>query len=153
MNKKLSVLIVDDSLLIRKQLRSILEKLEIKVLGDAKDATEAIQLYRQLKPDFVTMDITLDKIDGIEAVKRIKKIDPEAKIIMVTSYGQEEKVFKSIKAGAKSYLLKPIIVEKLVSILDKLFPEYMERRVRKENNERAEAKRASKFTTLKNSDE
>lgn len=120
----LKVLIVDDSLIIRKKIAKILENLGHEVLADATNGQEAIEAYSKLKPDFVTMDITMPDMDGITAVKEIMKIDSDAKVIMVTSHGQEDMVIKSIQSGAVGYILKPITDEKLAQVIGEVFIEY-----------------------------
>lgn len=120
----LKVLIVDDSLIIRKKVSKILENLGHEVLFDATNGQEAIDAYVKYKPDLVTMDITMPDMDGITAVKHIIKDDKDAKIIMVTSHGQEDMVIKSIQAGAVGYILKPISDEKLAQVIGEVFVEY-----------------------------
>lgn len=122
--KSLKVLIVDDSLIVRKNMNRILSTLNQDVIGEAKDGQEAVSMCRSLKPDLITMDITMPDMDGIMAVKRIKEFDKEVKIIMSTSHGQEKMVLDSIKAGAKGYILKPLTKEKLLHSLQKIFPEF-----------------------------
>lgn len=118
----LKVLVVDDSLIMRRNVTKMVEALGHKVIGEAKDGNEAIELYRKLKPDLVTMDITMPEMDGITAVQEIKKVDKHPKIIMVTSHGQEEMVINAIRSGASGYLLKPIHVMKLRDSIRKIFP-------------------------------
>ena len=118
----LKILVVDDSLIMRRNVTKILESLGHKIIADAKDGQEGIEAYRRCKPDLVTMDITMPEMDGIEAVKGIKKIDKEAKIMMVTSHGQEDMVISAIRAGASGYLLKPINIMKVRDAIRKVFP-------------------------------
>jgi two-component system chemotaxis response regulator CheY len=120
----LKVLIVDDSLIIRKKISKLLEKLGHEVVFKATNGQEAIDGYEEFKPDLVTMDITMPDMDGITAVKHIIKKDAEAKVIMVTSHGQEDMVIKSIQAGAVAYMLKPITEDKLASAIGEVFIEY-----------------------------
>lgn len=120
----LKVLIVDDSLIIRKKISKILENLGHEVVFDATNGQEAIDAYKNYKPDLVTMDITMPDMDGITAVKHIIKDDKEAKIIMVTSHGQEDMVIKSIQSGAVGYILKPITEEKMAQVIGEVFIEY-----------------------------
>ncbi len=101
------ILIIDDAKLMRMTLNNILQKANHEVVGEGKNGNEAIELYRQLKPDLVTMDITMPIMDGIEAVKRIKKEFPEAKIIMCSAMGQQKLVVEAIEAGAKDFIIKP----------------------------------------------
>lgn len=118
----LKVLVVDDSLIMRRNVTKMVEALGHKVVGEAKDGHEAITLYMRLKPDLVTMDITMPEMDGITAVQELKKIDKHVKIIMVTSHGQEEMVIHAIRSGAGGYLLKPINLIKLRETIRKIFP-------------------------------
>jgi two-component system chemotaxis response regulator CheY len=120
----LKVLIVDDSLIIRKKISKIFENLGHEVVFDATNGQEAIDAYTKFKPDLVTMDITMPDMDGITALKHIIKEDNEAKIIMVTSHGQEDMVIKSIQAGAVGYILKPITEEKMAQVIGEVFAEY-----------------------------
>ncbi len=120
----LKVLVVDDSLIIRKKVTKLIEKLGHKVLYSAKDGQDAIDSYTSNKSDLVTMDITMPDMDGITAVKEIIKIDANAKIIMVTSHGQEDMVIKSIQAGAVGYMLKPVTEDKLATAIGEVFEEY-----------------------------
>jgi two-component system chemotaxis response regulator CheY len=120
----LKVLIADDSMIIRKKISKLLNKLGHEVVFDATNGQEAIDGYEQHKPDLITMDITMPDMDGITAVKHIISKDSDAKIIMVTSHGQEDMVIKSIQAGAVGYMLKPITEEKLAASIGEVFIEY-----------------------------
>lgn len=104
------VLIVDDALFMRKMLSDILKKEGIEVCAEAENGKEAIEKYKQLKPDLVTMDIVMpmiDEIDGVGAVREIVKFDPQARIIMVSAMGQHSLVVEAIQAGAKDFVTKP----------------------------------------------
>ena len=120
---KLKVLVVDDSVTMRRTVRVALEKLGHKVICEASNGTEAIKKFKRFKPDLVTMDIAMPNMNGLVAVRELKKIDDDAKIIMVTSMGDEIKVMDAIVAGAKGYILKPISQEPLLNALSKIFPE------------------------------
>jgi len=117
-------LIVDDAKIMRISLKKIIEKLGHEVIGEASSGYEAIEQYQKLKPDFVTMDITMPAVegiaDGIEAVKRIMKLNKNAKIIMITSHGEHDKVIKAIQSGASHYILKPIDANKFKEVLNKI---------------------------------
>ncbi|MBN2782141.1 MAG: response regulator [Campylobacterales bacterium] len=123
MDKRLNILIVDDSLIMRTNLVRSVESIGHKVVAQAKDGQESIKFYEEFKPDLVTMDITMPDMDGITALRKIKEIDPDAKAIMVTSHGQEAMVMNALKAGARGYVLKPISAEKLKDAIGKVFPE------------------------------
>jgi two-component system chemotaxis response regulator CheY len=120
----LKILIVDDSLIIRKKVAKLVKELGHEVAYNAKNAEEAIEAYKKNKVDLITMDIAMPDMDGISAVKEIMKIDKDAKIIMVTSHGQEDMVIKSIKAGAVGYMLKPVTKDKLATAIGEVFEEY-----------------------------
>ena len=119
----LNVLIVDDSLILRRNLGKMLESLGHKVVGEAKDGREAVTCYRKLNPDLVTMDITMPEMNGIEALEAIVNEFSDARVVMLTSHGQEPMVREAVRIGAVGYLLKPILLEKLRGTLYKLFPE------------------------------
>jgi two-component system chemotaxis response regulator CheY len=118
LNEK-TVLVVDDAAFMRMMLKDILEKNGFKVVGEAANGEEAIKKYKDLKPDVVTMDITMPVLDGIKAVKKIKKIDPEAKILMVSAMGQEKLIIESIEAGAEDFIVKPFQPGKVVEAVKK----------------------------------
>lgn len=103
----LGILVVDDSPIIVRKLSMLLEAAGYRVVGTAVNGKEAIAAYHSCKPDAVTMDITMPEMDGIEATRAIISEFPDAKIVMVTSHGQEKMVLDALKAGAKGYVLKP----------------------------------------------
>lgn len=105
--KKAKVLIVDDSMLIRKMLRKLLEENNYAVIGEASDGIEAYEMYRKLSPDIVTLDITMPRLDGVGALEKIKEFDSEAKAVMITAAGQKQKVVEALKLGAKAFIMKP----------------------------------------------
>ncbi len=111
------VMIVDDSRTSRKLMRNILEGNDFEVVGEATNGEEAFMKYKELKPDLVTMDITMPKMDGIEALSLIRKDDSEAKVIMVSAAGQREKMVDALKRGAQDFVTKPFDEEKVVSTL------------------------------------
>ena len=104
---KPTVLIVDDSGWSRTILRNLLEKNGFAIIGEAGDGEEAIEAYKKLKPDIVTLDITMPKKDGIEALGEIMAYDSNAKVAMITSAGQRSKVLESLKLGAEKFITKP----------------------------------------------
>lgn len=103
----IKVLFVDDSSFMRGILKGIILKEPFVLAGEASSGTEAVELYQQLQPDLVTMDIVMPEMDGIEAVRQIRALDPEAKIIMVTAMGQQGMVIDAIQAGARDFIIKP----------------------------------------------
>ncbi|MFH1248390.1 MAG: response regulator [Candidatus Omnitrophota bacterium] len=117
------VLIVDDALFMRKMLSDILKKEGIEVCGEAENGKDAIMKYQQLKPELVTMDIVMPKveeIDGIGAVREIIKADPQAKIIMVSAMGQHSLVVEAIQAGAKDFVTKPFQPSRVIEALKRV---------------------------------
>ena len=101
------VLIVDDALFMRNTLRDIFASAGFTVAGEADDGVQAVNLYRELKPDLVTMDIVMPDMGGIDAVKAIMAIDPTAKILMCSAMGQQALVVEAIQSGAKDFVVKP----------------------------------------------
>ena len=118
-----TALVVDDAKIMRANVRKMLEKLGYDVV-EAENGQDAITKYEKHKPNFVTMDITMPEVggikDGIQAVVEIMKIDIKAKIIMVTSHGEQDKVIRAIQAGALNYILKPIKFDKLEEVVMKV---------------------------------
>ncbi len=121
----LNILVVDDSLIIRKNIKKYVTNLGHSLCGEAKNGAQAIESCRELKPDLITMDITMPDMDGITAVQKIREFDKDVNIIMVTSHGQEEMVVSSLKSGAQGYLLKPINEEKLAQAIGNIYSQYV----------------------------
>ncbi len=115
-----NVLIVDDSRTSRKILRGILEESGHVVIDEAVNGQEGVQKFQSCKPDVVTMDITMPVLDGMEALKMIKALKPEAKVIMVTAAGQKNKMIDCIKLGADDFLTKPFDKAEIVAVVAKL---------------------------------
>lgn len=109
------ILLVDDALVIRLMLTKILTSAGYSIAGEAGDGLEAVEKYKKLKPDLVTMDLTMPKMSGIDAVRAIKAYDPAARIIMCSAMGQESMVREAIEAGALSYIIKPFNREKVLA--------------------------------------
>jgi NarL family two-component system response regulator LiaR len=115
---KISVLIVDDHGMVRQGLRTYLSLMEdIKVVGEAQNGSEAVAQVRRLKPDVVLMDLVMPQMDGIEATRQISELQPETKIIVLSSFTEDDKVFPAIKSGAAGYLLKDIAPAELASAI------------------------------------
>ncbi len=117
----LNILIVDDSMIIRRNIRKIFEEVGDKIVAEAKNGIEACSQYKNTLPDLVTMDITMPDMDGITAVKKIIEEYPNAKIVMITSHGQENMVIDAVKAGAKGYILKPLSKDKILESVESIF--------------------------------
>ncbi len=115
-----SVLIVDDAAFMRTSLKMMLERNGFTVIGEADNGATAVQKYMELNPNIVTMDITMPVLDGIEATKKIKEIDPKANIIIVSAMGQEVYVRDAVVAGAKNFIVKPFKEDHVVKVLSSL---------------------------------
>lgn len=113
------VLIVDDLAFIKLIIKDTLEKTGFEVAGEASNGVEAIEQYKGLQPDIVLMDITMPKMDGIQALQEIIKIDPQAKVIMCSALGQQKLIIQSIQLGAKDFIVKPFKPERIVGAIKK----------------------------------
>ena len=114
------VLICDDAAFMRQSLKVIIEKAGFEIAGNAANGAEAVKKYSEIKPDIVTMDITMPEMDGIEAVKEIIKQDSNAKILMVSAMGQQGLIIEAMRSGAKGFIIKPFQEEKIVDALTKI---------------------------------
>ena len=118
------VLLVDDSMFVRKQLEQIFTSESFEIIGIATDGEEAVEKYKELHPkvDLVTMDITMPKVDGVTALERILEFDKEAVVIMISALGKQDLVKKSLVLGAKNYIVKPLdrkkVLERVTSTLN-----------------------------------
>ncbi len=118
MGKK--ILIVDDAAFMRMMIKDILSKNGYEVAGEAENGARAIEKYKELIPDLVIMDITMPEVDGIQAVKEIKKVNGDAKIIMCSAMGQQAMVIESIQAGARDFIVKPFQAERVIEAVKKV---------------------------------
>ncbi|WP_368490680.1 response regulator [Clostridium sp. BJN0013] len=114
------ILIVDDAAFMRMMIKDILEKNGFEVVGEANNGIKAVELYKKETPDVVTMDITMPDMDGIEAVKQIRAIDANAKIIMCSAMGQQTMVMDAIKAGARDFIVKPFQPDRVLEAINKV---------------------------------
>lgn len=112
-----TVLMIDDSKTSRKILRATLEKGGFTIIGEASNGEEGYLKYKELKPDIVTMDITMPAMDGIECLTLIKKENSNAKVVMITAAGQKEKMVEALKRGAEDFITKPFEEDKVLSTL------------------------------------
>lgn len=119
-DSKGTILVVDDSKMSRNMLRALVEDAGYSVVAEAGDGEAAIEAYKQSKPDLVTLDITMPKMDGIEALKHIIKINPSAKVIMITAAGQENKLIEAIKVGAERFVTKPFDKEEVLKCIQEI---------------------------------
>lgn len=113
-----SVLIVDDSRTSRRVLKDILSRAGYEIAGEAINGKEGYEQYARLRPDIVTMDITMPEMDGIESLRLIRKDYPEAKVVMITAAGQKDKMMEAVKIGASEFVSKPFIEETVLEALE-----------------------------------
>lgn len=115
-----NVLIVDDAAFMRMMIKDILTKNGYEVAGEADNGLKAVDKYKELTPDLVLMDITMPEMNGIDAVKNIKAIDPGAKIVMCSAMGQQAMVIESIQAGARDFIVKPFQADRVLEAVRKV---------------------------------
>ena len=113
------ILVVDDAAFMRMMIKDILTKNGYDVVGEASDGQQAVEKYKELHPDLVTMDITMPEMDGITALKEIKKINPGSKVIMCSAMGQQAIVIDAIQAGAKDFIVKPFQADRVLEAISK----------------------------------
>lgn len=112
------VMIVDDALVMRKTLSSMLSQMGHTIVGEVSSGVQAIAEYESQQPDVVTMDLNMPGMDGIKAIETIMERFPEARILVISALGQKHMVFNAIEKGAKNYLVKPITADKLATVLN-----------------------------------
>jgi len=115
-----TVLIVDDAAFMRISIKNMLTKNGYDVVGEAENGAIAVQMYQDLHPDIVTMDITMPEMTGLDALKEITKLDPSSKVVMVSAMGQEAMVRDAIISGAKGFIVKPFKEEGIIAAIKKL---------------------------------
>jgi len=113
------ILVVDDTMFMRMMLKEILSKEGHEVIGEAGNGMEAVDKYKQLRPDLVTMDITMPEMEGIEALKIIRGQFPLAKVIMCSAMGQQQKVVEAIQCGARDFIVKPFQAERVIEAVNR----------------------------------
>jgi len=116
----IDVLIADDLKFIKLVLRELVEKAGFRVVGEASNGQEAVELYKDKRPDVVLMDITMPKMDGLSALKQILKIDPQAKIIMCSALGQQSLIVQALQLGAKDFIVKPFREDRVIAAIKKI---------------------------------
>lgn len=114
------VLVVDDGLFMRSLIKKILVSNGYEVIGEAEDGISAVEKYLELKPDLVTMDITMPNRDGVCSLSEIMQHDPNASVVMVSSLGQDENIKRAISNGAKGFIVKPFNESTFMSVLSSL---------------------------------
>ncbi|MCI8495459.1 MAG: response regulator [Lachnospiraceae bacterium] len=115
-----NILICDDAAFMRMMIKDILTKNGYTVAGEAENGLKAVEKYNELKPDLVLMDITMPEMDGIQALKQIKSVDPSASIIMCSAMGQQAMVIEAIQSGAKDFIVKPFQAERVLEAVKKV---------------------------------
>lgn len=115
-----NILICDDAAFMRMMIKDILTKNGYNVVGEAENGLKAVEKYTETKPDLVLMDITMPEMDGIQALKKIKELDPSATVIMCSAMGQQAMVIESIQAGAKDFIVKPFQADRVIEAVKKV---------------------------------
>lgn len=116
----IKVLIADDAVFMRNMIKEVFDSPDFQVVGEASNGIEAVEKYKELKPDITTMDIVMPHKSGIESVRDIIKLNKDAKIIMCSALGQESLVMEAIEAGAADFIVKPFKAEKVLEIVRKV---------------------------------
>ena len=114
-----NILVVDDAAFMRMMIKDILTKNGFNVVGEAENGQIAVQKYKELNPDLVTMDITMPEMDGIQALKSIRETNPNAKVVMCSAMGQQAMVIEAIQAGAKDFIVKPFQTNRVLEAVSK----------------------------------
>lgn len=114
-----TILIVDDAAFMRMMLKDILTKNGFNVVGEAENGAMAVEKFKELQPNLTIMDITMPEMDGLQAVKEIRKIDGKARVIMCSAMGQQSMVIEAIQSGAKDFVVKPFQAERVVEAVMK----------------------------------
>jgi two-component system chemotaxis response regulator CheY len=118
---KLKVLVVDDAIFMRRMISDILVENGMEIVGEADTGAKAIERYKELRPDLVTMDIIMPEMNGIDAVRKIVEFDAQAKVVMCSALGQQALVQDAITAGARDFLIKPFNAARVVEVIAKVF--------------------------------
>ncbi|MEG0940818.1 MAG: response regulator [Oscillospiraceae bacterium] len=116
------ILVVDDAGFMRKMVQTHLTKAGYTDFAEGEDGLRAVALYTELKPDLVVMDITMPNMDGIEALRQIKTLDADAKVIMCSAMGQEAMVMEAIRLGALDFIVKPFKADRIIQTVNKVLP-------------------------------
>ncbi|MBE5930482.1 MAG: response regulator [Lachnospiraceae bacterium] len=116
----ITVLVVDDSKTSRKMLSDVLTKMGLEVIGEAVNGEDGFLKYKELRPDIVTMDITMPVMNGLESLLLIKHEDENAKVVMITAAGQKNNLMQAVKAGAEEFLTKPLEEEEIRRVISEI---------------------------------
>ncbi|MDD5067143.1 MAG: response regulator [bacterium] len=114
-----TILLADDLAFIKMIQKEVLDKAGFTVIGDAVDGVDAVEKYKRLKPDVVLMDITMPKMDGLNSIKVIKQLDPNARIIVCSALGQQQLIIEAIRLGARDFVVKPFEPDRLIKAIQK----------------------------------
>lgn len=114
-----NIMICDDAAFMRMMIKDILTKNGYNVAAEAENGAKAVEKYNEVKPDLVMMDITMPEMDGIQALKKIKELDPAATVIMCSAMGQQAMVIESIQSGAKDFIVKPFQADRVIEAVKK----------------------------------
>ncbi len=117
------VLVVDDAAFMRMLLKDMITKAGYEIAGEAASGKEAIEKYRDLNPDVVTMDTMMPEMNGVEATKEIMRLNPNAKVIICSAMGQQVMVMEAMQAGARDFMVKPFRQDKVMETLSKVMNE------------------------------
>ena len=115
-----NILICDDAAFMRMMIKDILTKNGYNVVGEAENGAKGVEKFNELKPDLVLMDITMPEMDGIQALKKIKEMDPNASVIMCSAMGQQAMVIEAIQSGAMDFIVKPFQAERVLEAVKKV---------------------------------
>ena len=113
------ILVVDDAVFMRKMVTDVLTKAGHEVVGEAGNGVEAVARFQELKPDLMTLDITMPEKDGLAALAEIMGADPSARVVMCSALGQESKVLEALKLGAKDFVVKPFQADRVLEAVGK----------------------------------
>jgi two-component system, chemotaxis family, chemotaxis protein CheY len=114
-----TVLIADDAAFMRMMIKNILTEAGYEIAGEAENGAVAVAKWKELRPDLTTMDITMPEMDGIAALKEIRGVDPEARVVMCSAMGQQAMVIESIQAGARDFIVKPFQADRVIEAVSK----------------------------------
>lgn len=114
-----TVLIADDAAFMRMMIKNILTEAGYEIAGEAENGAVAVAKWKELRPDLTTMDITMPEMDGISALKEIRTVDPEARVVMCSAMGQQAMVIESIQAGARDFIVKPFQADRVIEAVSK----------------------------------
>ncbi len=114
-----TILIADDLSFTRIAQREILRERGYRVVGEARDGIEAVELYQELWPDLVVLDITMPRMNGLDAIERILQVDPQARIVICSALGQQSLIIEAVRAGVKDFIVKPLRAERILSAIEK----------------------------------